>query len=147
MSAVHRELDDGFHAWLEAEVEAGRDGDADDHDVFIRIICICDLGSCLGLIACGRLAIGNVAVSGISCPNLRALRILAVLAGTSTICASCIRRIGVAGAGSCICAIDRSLVIFLDRLLDILDGTLELVAFDLVGDELAEADLRGLVGG
>ena len=51
------------------------------------------------------MAIGSVAVSGISCPSLRALRILAVLAGTSTICASCIRRIGVAGAGSCICAI------------------------------------------
>ena len=145
VSAIQGKLDDGFHARFEVEGEAGRDGDLDDHGVVIDIgvFGVCSrLGA--GIALCGGAALSCTALS---VSTLRiAVAICLVGVGIGSIGAAGIRVVvdaeGLVGGllgGFIGCG-------FVGGRFDVLDGTLELVAVNLVGGKLAEAEFLALLG-
>lgn len=142
-SAIQGEFDDGFHAGFEVEGEAGRDGNLDDQGVVV------DIGV-LGV--CGRLGAG-AALRGVAVLG-RAVLVVSALAG---ICRTVVGGTGIIGTAGIGVVIDAESLVgfllggfigcgFVSGRFDVLDGALELVAVDLIGGELAEAELLALVG-
>lgn len=137
-SAIQGEFDDGFHAGFEVEGEAGRDGDLDDQCVVV------DVGI-LGV--CGRLGVGTALRGG-------AALVVSALAG---VCRTVVGGIGIIGTAGIGVVVDAEGLVgfllggficcgFVGGRFDVLDGSLELVPVDLIGGELAEAELLALVG-